>query len=63
MFRLRAKARFTQLADAETRGRMGDTEIDLADASARKRTTPPHRHRNSETASGGGLLLQHGRVR
>ena len=29
MIYLRAKARFLELADAETRGRMGDTEIDF----------------------------------
>ena len=31
MIYLRAKARFLRLADAETRGRMGDTEIDFDD--------------------------------
>ena len=31
MIYLRAKARFLRLADAETRGRMGDTEIDFGD--------------------------------
>ena len=41
MICLRAKARFPLLDDAEIRGVMDDTEIDLADAGARKRTTPP----------------------
>jgi len=31
MIYLRARDRFLRLADAETRGRMGDTEIDFGD--------------------------------
>lgn len=40
MIYLSAEARFPQLADAETCGRMGDNEIDIADTGDHQRTAP-----------------------